>query len=119
MPDVGAALEPFTDDDGWFLGEDKTLEWQLDDGTVGSAPSGTGSWTLVWQLRQRANDPGDPIIEKTPTFADPARIQVEIAREDTEELAPGTYHYTLARTNAGDWQALAYGDVELLQPDVH
>lgn len=116
MADVGAALSPITEDDGWFLGEDKTLEWELDDGIVGSAPTGTGSWTLTWELRQRAEDPGDPILVKTPTFASASRIQVEIDREDTVDLPAGTYHYTLTRTNAGNWQDIAYGPAELLQP---
>lgn len=116
MADVGAAYQPFTEEDGWFIGEDKTLEWILDDGTVGSPPSGTGTWTFEWALRQRPEDPGDPILLKTPTL-NGAVLTVEVAREDTLELPAGTYHYSLARTNAGNYAELAYGPATLLQPD--
>lgn len=117
MPDIGAAFSPITEDDGWFLGEDKTLYWDIDDGTVGSAPSGADAWTVVLYLRQQP-DAVDLVLEKPATITG-AVAAVEIARDDTKDLPGGEYHYTLTRIDPGSYQVIAYGPAAIQMSDAH
>ena len=98
----------------WFKGEDKTLDWTLDDGTLGEVPTDDpASWTYHFVMRTRKDAPGDPILQGTPTFQAPDQVLLESPRADTEALVAGEYYYTMARIDVGDFRILAEGPVEL------
>ncbi len=103
---------PITDLDGWFVGEDKTLQWVVytDDDTTIQAVTG---WTGTFKLGDSPGDVGF-YSEATVVADGPGGVlQVDSAAADTSALTPGTYWYTLSRTNAGFNAVLAEGPVTL------
>ena len=106
-----ARLEPITEADEWYIGENKVLHWiirQQDDDTLQDITAWTGEFRL-------ANGPNDVSFydEATSINGAPANgdLQITSAAADTigAVTKPGTYYYELWRTNAGAEAVLAYG----------
>jgi hypothetical protein len=108
-------LAPITDADGFFIGEDKTLQFTINDST-GATVNVTG-WQVTFKLA--ASLSGDMLFTKTVgagiTLTSPTSgiLQVLCSSADTISLAPGTYFYALRRTDAGFKAELDYGSVIL------
>ncbi len=100
--------------DGYFVGEDKALVFTVKD-AVGAAANITG-WTIRFELSDLNDQFGHEILTKTATLTSPGSgiCTVIVASDDTIELEPGTYYYTLRRTDAGARTELAYGSLVLL-----
>jgi hypothetical protein len=101
-----------TASDGFFIGEDKSLVFTIYDAN-GAVQNITG-WTISWLLS--ATNSGTAILTKSATLTTPASgvCTVTVASGDTSGLTPGTYYYTLRRTNSGSKAELAYGSCDLL-----
>ena len=97
--------------DHFMVGEDKQIYWDITD-SAGVAQSMSG-WTLSFVLRRSQNS-ATSALTKTPTVttgsAAANRALLTLAAADTKNLAPGTYAYSVARTDSGYQQILAYGD---------
>lgn len=105
---------PIRQSDNWFIGEDRDLRYTvLDASAVAVNISG---WTLEWVLREKPWG-ATALITKTPALTTPGSgiCTVSIADDDTINLQPGIYYYTLRRTNAGAETVLAFGDAVLQQ----
>lgn len=111
--------------DHWFIGEDKTLPFEIYDSTEEQIQNVTG-YAIGFYLRKILE--GDPLVFSKTTGAstititgsynaDPdtntQRINVLITDDDTDNLQPGQYQYSLWRTDSGSETVLAYGTVEL------
>jgi len=105
-----------------YVGEDKTLRFTARDEPGGSAGGGSlqtiNTYTLTFQVAELATD-STALITKTTTastitFPDANTADVAIYDTDTEYLVPGTYWYTLKRTDAGSETVGASGRLELL-----
>lgn len=112
------------DTQDWFLGEDKTLKFEIyaeDDATIADITA----YAFQWALR-RKEDGQEIVLNKTSGAgiaitgaydADPAvntqRAEVTIADTDTDALEPGTYYHALKRTNADHETILSYGEAFL------
>lgn len=105
----------------WFVGEDKTLNFEVYDST-GAAMQDIAGWSLRFRLRYQRD--GDAIVFTKTTGgsgvaisgtynSDPAtntqRAVVTIDDTDTDNLQPGNYLFNLWRTDAGSETVLAYG----------
>ena len=101
-----------TASDGFFIGEDKSLVFTIYT-SAGAAQDITG-WTISWLLS--ATNSGAATLTKSATLTTPASgiCTVAVASGDTSGLTPGTYYYTLRRTDSGSKAELAYGTCELL-----
>lgn len=106
-----AARSDIDEKHGWHIGESFEFEFKIDDGTVGSAPAGMGSWTVAWFVRETPDDPdltlrkdlGDGVdFDGTDTFT------VTVDPADTEHMAPGQYWHTLSRVD-GEVRDLSEG----------
>ena len=98
---MSGVIQPITEHDGWHIGERFVVEFQIDDGTVGSPPSDIDTWSDVrWYVRENAEDP-DLILELTLAdeieFVSPDIFRVTIQPEMTRNWFPGTYWHTLSR----------------------
>lgn len=102
-----------TEEDDWFIGEDKSLVFTVVD-SAGVVQNITG-WTIEWYLSLEEGSPA--ILTKTATLTTPASgiCTVTVADTDTDPLAPGKYFHMLKRTNAANETVLAKGDC-LIQP---
>jgi hypothetical protein len=107
-----STLSNITASDGWFIGEDKSLVFTIYDAN-GAAQDITG-WTISWKLSATLS--GAATLTKTASLTTPASgiCTVAVAAGDTSGMTPGTYYYTLRRTNSGSAAELAYGFAELL-----
>ena len=110
---------PITAADGWFTGEDQSLRftiYDLDPLTATSPPTvkNITGWTI--QFRMATTATGASVLTKTATLTSPTNgiCTVSVAALDTPALTPGTFHYTLARTDSGQNQVLAWGTAVLL-----
>jgi hypothetical protein len=125
-----AVRSDITDDDLWFVGEDKQLSFELLDSS--GNPVDASSMTLSWIVRRRAKDTGTPLISKTSgagisvngTFdavraLNTQRVLVAVADTDTDALPSDTYQHALKRTDDGSEAVLCYGDLRLLQAATH
>ena len=113
-----------------YAGSDKTLQvivysTRPAPGVAGVRQNITG-WTFTWELRTSPEDTSAALIMKTSaalqiTIADGPNgvVNVALLRADTVGLAPGTYHHTLSRTDAGNVDAVALGDFVIAQSDHH
>lgn len=115
-----ARESPIRKSDNWFIGEDKVLQFTIDDGGDPPLAVDITTFTLTFTLRSCLNFPPDaPDLTKT----SPAGITIHdgpngIARVliddvDTDAFEPGRYFYELKRTNAGFEQVLAFGEAIL------
>lgn len=120
-----ARLQNLGDTDDWFIGEDKTLEFEIYDSTEALIQNVTG-WAMLFRLRRISESDavlftkttGGSTITIAGTYnADPTvnaqRTSVVIDDTDTDNLQPGKYAYWLWRTDSGNETVLAYGDVTL------
>jgi hypothetical protein len=91
----------------WFIGEDKTLPFEVYDGSAAD-----GDRVVLTRTT------GGSTITITGSFnADPdtntQRVNVLVEDTDTDNMQPGRYYYVLRRTDAGNETVLAYGDIDL------
>lgn len=98
-------------DDGFFVGEDKDLRFEVE-GDV----AGLSGWQVEFALYpRRTNDPA-PLVVKTQSNGisrGGTTLTVHLVGDDTAVLAGGLYQYVLRRTDPGFRQVLAYGGVNL------
>lgn len=109
----------------WFVGEDKTLEFEIYDST-GAAIQDVSGWAIQWVMR-KVFDGNAIVISKTTGAgtititgsynSDPdvntQRVAVAITDDDTDNLQPGQYEHALKRTTSGSETVLSYGQVHL------
>lgn len=98
-----------------FLGEDKTLAFDIVDGNGNELDVST--FQMEWVLRRNVND--DHIkISKTTTGGDisvttgqslQSRVLVSLIDDDTSGFLPGTYQHVLRRTDGGVEAVLSFG----------
>ena len=112
-----AVESPIEARDGWFLREDKVLQYTVyaEDGKTVENVSG---WTFEWLLYRR-RDEGTPVITKssnagvTVLDGEAGVVGVIVNGEDTEDLGADSYHAVLWRADPGMRQVLAYGGAVL------
>jgi hypothetical protein len=113
--------------DGWFIGEDKLLEYEVlqeDEAT----PQDVTGWAMSWALKRNDNASDPPIISKTTVSGititgifnavratNTQRVIITIIDTDTDALRAATYRYALKRTTEGFESILAYGNATLLK----
>jgi len=102
---------PISAADGLFVGEDQRLDWTIYG--VDQEPQDITGWTITFKLA--TSQTATAAVTKTATLTTPAGglCSVSLAAADTSGLTPGRWYYTLARTNAGNNQVLAYGNAVL------
>ena len=119
---MGAKESPITKYEGWFIGENRSLQWdvtQSDDET----PQAMTGWALLFQLKVSKNVTAT-IMSKT-TGAGEISIGNGVGTNDRATLTinnadypagmkPGHYHYQLKRTGDGLETVLAYGDAVIM-----
>ena len=105
--------------DNWFIGEDKTINVDVDQ-SDGSTPQTMTGWALTWELKDSAT--GVVRVTKTTSGGGVTisngggtddRASVAVLDTDTEALAPGTFFHQLRRTDAGNEVVLAFGNAVL------
>jgi hypothetical protein len=123
-----------TDDDDWFIGEDKTFpttiyqsDYAVDPLTgivTGTLQDITG-WTLSWLVKRKATDlDAAALITKTTSsgiaLTTPASglCTITVADTDTDSIAAGTYHHELKRMDAG-YEAILIQGRAVLRGAVH
>ena len=113
--------------DGWFVGEDKVFEFTIDDNSNAdpalSTPVDITGYTFQFVVRPEEKSSTVNLSKAsgsgiTITNASGGVLEVAIDAADTSDgtdpvFSPGTLYYTLKRTNAGEFQVLAYGTAEL------
>jgi hypothetical protein len=111
--------QPITSAHGFFLGEDKTITFDVT-GPDGVTPQVMTGWALTWELKTSAaaaaslsKTTGASTIALSNVHSTNDRATVTITDGDTEALGAGAYYHHLRRTDAGAEQVLAYGDVTL------
>jgi hypothetical protein len=110
----------------WFIGEDKTLPFEVYDGAAESTIIDVTGWAMEFRMRLQiegdrvvlTRTTGGSTITITGSFnANPTtntqRVNVLVEDTDTDNLQPGRYYYVLRRTDAGNETVLAYGDIAL------
>lgn len=108
-----SAQANITSDDGFFIGEDKSLVFTIQD-SAGAAVNITG-WTIQFAMADALSGSSD--LTKSATLTTPLSgiCTVAIASGDTIGLDPtSTWYYRLRRTDSGSRAELAYGTVDLL-----
>lgn len=108
-----AEYAPITEEHGWFTGQDFTIGFTVE----GEGPL-TGDFE--WFFRSNETE-SEALIHKTATIldADDRTISVEIAADDTRDLAPMTGAHALKRVTTGQERPLAYGPAVLQQAASH
>lgn len=109
----------------WFIGEDKTLSFEVYDSTGVTMQDVTG-WAIQWVLRKMLDDDaiqlnkatGGSGISITGTYnsdraTNTQRVVVTVADTDTDNMQPGLYHHALKRTTDTAETVLSYGTVHL------
>lgn len=91
-------------------------------GSDGAAEDVTG-WALSFVVRPRVREGNEAVITKTVghgvTLTTPASGVVTVETDaDDNDLAPGVYDYTLARTDSGSEVVYAYGAYVILRNTV-
>lgn len=110
----------------WYIGEDKTIAFEIYDSTEALIENVTG-WAMgCYFYKIGADDPlvltrttGASTITITGSYnSDPAtntqRTNVLVVDTDTDNFQPGKYAYWLWRTDDGNETVLASGTVYLL-----
>lgn len=113
-----AKNSPITFSHGWFVSDDNAAEWTVKD-SAGVAVDISG-WTFEWVLKHSEEDP-DAVLSYTnsdselgfKTDGTDGIIRLDIPDTDTDQKDPGTYFYSLRRTNSGSEKTVAYGSVAL------
>jgi hypothetical protein len=105
------------DSAGWFIGEHKTLRFQVTDNSTPPVPLDITGWVVDWKVS--LTNSGDRLFTKSVgsgiALTTPLQgiLDVSINAADTLTLVPGTYFYALRRTTAGSESELAYGSMVL------
>jgi hypothetical protein len=118
-----------TEEDDWFVGEDKTFPstiYQSDyavnplNGAVTGTLQDITGWTLSWLVKRKASDlDAAALITKTTTsgiaLTTPASglCTITVADTDTDSIPAGTYHHELKRMDSGFESVLIQGRVVL------
>jgi hypothetical protein len=110
----------------WFIGEDKTLPFEVYDGAAESTIIDVTGWAMEFRMRLPiegdrvvlTRTTGGSTITITGSFnASPTtntqRVNVLVEDTDTDNFQPGRYYYVLRRPDAGNETVLAYGDIDL------
>jgi hypothetical protein len=110
----------------WFIGEDKTIPFEIYDGATEATMKDVTGFALEFKMRIKAE--GDRVVLTRTTGAstititgsynavqatNTQRVNVLVEDTDTDNLQPGAYSYSLRRTDAGNETVLAYGDITL------
>jgi hypothetical protein len=108
---VDPARQPITRDDGWFVGEDQSLQFTISD--VSGAVQNITGWTL--QFKMAATEGGTSVLTLSATLTSPTSgiATVVSPAAGTTGLMPGTYFYTLSRTDSGNNAVVAAGPAVL------
>lgn len=119
-----AIEQNITNDDDWFINEDKELPltiYQADETT----PQDVSGWALSFMLKRNSSDVTAKITKTTAggggiTFTTPASglVLITVQDTDTAALKAGTYMYEVKRTDDGSETVLTHGTV-LLKQAVH
>jgi hypothetical protein len=123
-----------TEDDDWYVGEDKTLpatiyqsDYAVDPltGVVTGTLQDITGWTLSWLVKRKASDAdADALITKTTSsgiaLTTPASglCTITVADTDTDSIPQGTYHHELKRMDAG-FEAVLIRGRAVIQGAVH
>jgi hypothetical protein len=121
-----AVRSDITADDAWFIGEDKTLSYEVLD--ENSVPVDVSGYALLWVLRNppkqanrallivKTTDSGITItgVYNSVRASNTQRVVVTVDDTDTDALGGGTYECALKRTDDGSESVLSYGEVVLL-----
>lgn len=121
---MGAVESPVTEAQHWFIGEDRSLRYDVT--SDGTTPQTMTGWALTWELLDRRG--GTVLITKTTVSGitigtgsgTDDRATVAVSDTDTEALTggAGTYHTVLRRTDAGSEVVLAFGDAVLQKASI-
>jgi hypothetical protein len=105
------ARQPITRDDGWFVGEDQSLQFTISD--VSGAVQNITGWTL--QFKMAATEGGTSVLTISGALTSPTTglCTVVSPAAGTTGLTPGTYFYTLSRTDSGNNAVVAAGPAVL------
>lgn len=119
---------PITSADEWFIGEDKTIDIDVNQ-TDGTTAQNMTGWALTWELLDQAG--GTVLLTKTTALGEIAigdgdatgdRASVTIDAADTAVASlpdgPGDYYHALRRTESGSGALLAYGGAALGQASI-
>ncbi|HEX5782340.1 MAG TPA: hypothetical protein VFX80_10475 [Solirubrobacteraceae bacterium] len=112
-----AVESPIEARDGWFLGEDKVLQYTVY-AEDGKTLEDITAWTFEWKLYRR-RDQAEPVVTKasnagvTVLDGDAGVVGVIVNAEDTLGLGADNYFAVLWRADEGMRQVLAYGGAVL------
>ncbi len=101
--------------DGWFVGEDKTLHFTITGEDVG----GISGWAMEWAVyRSRARSTEPPLLTVlatgvAPTALEGAKAVVPLSGEQSAALGPGIYQHVLRRIDPGFRTVLSFGSAKL------
>lgn len=106
-------------DDGWFVGEDKTLRFSVEGDT-----DGIEGWALGFRMYgKKARDTdlpllnissaGGPIVATAAAAGRPAIVTVTVTGEQSQTLGAGVFQFVLSRTDVGARNVLSYGAAAL------
>lgn len=100
-----------TEDDDFFVGEDKSLIFTVKD--AADVLQNITGWTIEWNLSHEEGSPS--ILMKTATLTTPLSgvCTVTVLDTDIDLFAPDKYWHILKRMNAGNETVLSYGDCVL------
>jgi hypothetical protein len=113
-------------DDGVFIGKDKNLRFTIYTTSAKTAIQDVTSFTLEFLLRRDDQDANAHIVKKitgsgitisgtynSAPAVNTQKVTVALEDTDTDGVAPGTYRYTLNRTDSGSEDVLAFGSLPL------
>lgn len=100
--------QPFTLDDGLFVGEDFTIPWTVldDDGDVQNV---TG-WTTQMRVEPAQGQTALVTIAGTVVGGSAGRINVPFTAADLTTIGAGRHWYVFERTDTGNARVLSYGE---------
>jgi hypothetical protein len=120
-----ARLQHLGNSQDWFIGEDKTIAFEIYSSDEATMQDVTG-YAVEFKMRIKADSDkvvltrttGASTITITGSYAsaqatNTQRVNVLVEDTDTDNLQPGAYSYSLRRTDAGNETVLAYGDIVL------
>lgn len=121
-----------TSKDKWFLGEDKFIELPVfaQDGVT---PLDVTGMAIQFVMRKTDRDKDPAIIQKTTAAGtitivgvfnplpnlNTQKLHIAFVSDDTTNLKPLTYRYSIKRTDAGNEAIFSFGDLVLLQATAH
>lgn len=111
---------PISEDDRWFVGEDKILRWTVTTAADPLVPQDVTGWAVELVIRRRRDTTSAPIATlPVPVIDGPSgSVAVPVSADVTAGLEGGVYHYVLRRVDAGANQVLAYGPIVLRRAEL-